>query len=363
MSAAAPDPESLLVVRLGAMGDIIHTLPAVTALRNAFPNTRIGWIVEERWVELLCTRDFAKSGPRGPARPLVDSVNTVNTKAWRKALLSRETQRQISAALGEVRDLKYEIAVDFQGALKSAVIARCARAETIVGPDAPRETPARLFYTQRVTTAKAHVVDQYHSLTEAVAGKTLPVPAVEFPHDEQAEATISKKLAELGVEESFVILTPGAGWGAKQWPPERYGLVASALADQGLTPLINSAPGEETLAQAVETASDGRAHLISCSLAELIALTRRARLFIGGDTGPLHLAAALQVPVVAIFGPTDPVRNGPYGANSGTQSIVLRNPGSKNSLSHTSDPDPGLLQITADEVISAARRLLEDSRA
>jgi heptosyltransferase-1 len=95
----------------------------------------------------------------------------------------------------------------------------------------------------------------------------------------------------------------------------------------------------------------------------LIALTRRARLFIGGDTGPLHLAAALQVPVVAIFGPTDPARNGPYGANSGTQSMVLRNPASKTSLSHTSEPDPGLLQITAAEVIAAARRLLEKSHA
>jgi heptosyltransferase-1 len=341
------------------MGDIIHTLPAVTALRQAFPNATIGWIVEERWAELLCSRDAAKSGPRNVSRPLVDFVHTVDTKAWRKSLLARETQRQISSALEEVRSLKYEIAVDFQGALKSSVIARCSKARTIVGFDSPRETPARLLYTRRVTTAKAHVMEQYQSLAEAVAGRSLLLPTVEFPHDDQAEAKITKTLSELGVAKDFAILTPGAGWGAKQWPPERYGAVAAAVAADGLTPLINCAPGEEALAQAAQAASKGTAQIISCSIGELIALTRRARIFIGGDTGPLHLAAALQVPVVAIFGPTDPARNGPYGTKSGTQSIVLRNPASKTSLSHTAAPDPGLLQITADEVIAAARRLLE----
>jgi heptosyltransferase-1 len=358
VSATAADPESVLIVRLGAMGDIIHTLPAVTALRNALPNARIGWIVEERWAELLCAKNSPRSGQRGPARPLVDFVHAVDTKTWRKSLLSKTTQREISSALREVRDLKYEIAVDFQGALKSAVIARCAGAGIIVGQQHPRETPARVFYNRRVATEKVHVVEQYCSLAEAVAGKSLAIPAVEFPRDDQAEADITKKLAGLG-EKPFAILTPGAGWGTKQWPSERYGLVASALAADGLTPLINSAPGEEALAQTAQAASNGKAHPISCSIAELIALTRRARLFIGGDTGPLHLAAALQIPVVAIFGPTDPARNGPYGTNSGTQSIVLRNAASKTSLSHTSEPDPGLLQITADEVISAARRLLE----
>jgi heptosyltransferase-1 len=355
---SAADPESLLIVRLGAMGDIIHTLPAATALRNALPNTRIGWIVEERWAELLCARNFPRSGRRSPARPLVDFVHAVDTKAWRKSLLSKATQRQISAALHEVRGLKYEIAVDFQGALKSAVIARCAGAGTIFGQERPRESPARVFYNRRVATEKVHVVEQYFSLAEAVAGKSLPIPTVEFPHDDHAEADIAKKL--VGPEEKqFAILTPGAGWGAKQWPPERYGAVANALADDGLIPIINSGPREEALAQAVQKASNGKAHLISCSIAELIALTRRARLFIGGDTGPLHLAAALQVPVVAIFGPTDPARNGPYG----TKSIVLRNAASKTSLSHTNAPDPGLLQITAAEVIAAARRLLESPHA
>jgi len=351
---SAADPESILIVRLGAMGDIIHSLPAVTALRNALPNARIGWIVEERWAELLCAKNSPRSGPCNPARPLVDFVHIVDTKVWRKSLLSKATQREISSALREVRDLKYDVAVDFQGALKSAVIARCAGAGTIVGQQHPRETPARVFYNRRIATEKAHVVEQYFSLAEAVAGKSLSIPTAELPRDDQAEADITNTLSGLG-EKQFAILTPGAGWGAKQWPPERYGAVAKALADNGLAPLINCGPGEEALAQTAQAASHGKAHLISCSLSELIALTRRARLFIGGDTGPLHVAAALQIPVVAIFGPTDPARNGPYG----TKNTVLRNPASKTSLSHTSAPDPGLLQITPDEVIAAARRLLE----
>jgi len=157
----------------------------------------------------------------------------------------------------------------------------------------------------------------------------------------------------------FALLNPGAGWGAKQWPADRYGEVAQALESDGLISVINFGPGEEELAQIVKATSGGAARPVSCSVSELIALTRRARIFIGGDTGPLHLAAALRVPVVAIYGPTDPARNGPYG----TRSKVLRNPASRTSLSHTSDPDAGLLQITADEVIFAARVLLEETRA
>jgi heptosyltransferase I len=355
VSAAGADPESVVVVRLGAMGDIIHTLPAVTALRNALPNTRIGWIVEERWAELLCAQNSPRAGPRSPARPLVDFVHAVNTKAWRKSLLSPETRKHVFSALQQVRDLKYETAIDFQGALKSAVIAWCSGVRTIFGLERPRELPARLLYSRRVKTPKVHVVEQYHSLAESVVGKSLSAPAVELPRDPQAETNITRELAGLDRRKEFVIITPGAGWGAKQWPPERYGAVANALAADGLTPLVNCAPGEEALAQAVEAASGSKSHLISSSIAELIVLTRRARLFIGGDTGPLHLAAALQVPVVALFGPTDPARNGPYG----TKSIVLRNSASQTSLSHTSAADPGMLQITADEVISAARRLLE----
>jgi heptosyltransferase-1 len=350
-------PDSVLVVRLGAMGDVIHTLAAVTVLRNAFPNMRIGWIIEDRWSELLCARNTPVFGPRSPQRPIADFVQVVDTKRWRKSPFSHETKHQAGRALRELRAQHYEVAVDFQGALKSAVLARLSGAKKVFGFQHPREAPARIFYKSRVEARGAHVIEQYHSLAEAVAGRSLPHREAIFPRDEQAEARISKRTAALG--KNFAILNPGAGWGSKQWPAERYGEVAQALSLGGLTPLINFGPGEQELALEVQAASGGVSEPVSCSIAELVALTRRAQLFIGGDTGPLHLAAALQVPVVAIFGPTDPARNGPYG----TKSVVVRNPASNTSLSHTSAPDPGLLAISVEEVISAARQLLRNAIA
>jgi heptosyltransferase-1 len=179
------------------------------------------------------------------------------------------------------------------------------------------------------------------------------VPAVEFPRDEAAEDRIARSLRE-GAIRDFAILNPGAGWGAKRWPAERYGLVARALAGQGVQSIVNHGPGEESLAREVENASDGAARSFQCSISELIALTRRAKLFVGGDTGPMHLAAALTIPVVAIFGPTDPARNGPYG----TRGIVLRNPESSTSHARIAQPDKAMLEITVDAVVDAARTLL-----
>jgi heptosyltransferase I len=353
--AASFPPNRLLVVRLGAMGDVIHTLAAVCSLRNALPNMNIGWIIEDRWSELLCAPGATLSGPRGPQRPVVDFVHVVDTKRWRKSLFSRQTKREARQALREVRDQHYQVVADFQGALKSATFARMSQANAIFGFAHSREWPARIFYQHQVEPSGVHVIEQYFSLAEAVAGRPLTESVTTFPRDERAEASIAKKLS--GFSENLVIINPGAGWGAKQWPAARYGEVARALSLSGLFPLINFGPNEHELAYEVHTTSNGVAQPISCSISELIALTRRARLFIGGDTGPLHLAAALKVPVVAIFGPTDPARNGPYGAKS----VVLRNPASRTSLSHTRAPDPGLLAISAAEVVSAARELLRSA--
>lgn len=341
-------------MRLGSLGDIIHTLPAVEALRNAFPAATIGWIVEERWAELLCSLPTPRSGPRSPQRPLVDIVHAVNTKAWRRSLASVQTWEQIAAAVSDLRAAKYEVAVDFQGAIRSALISRISGAPVTVGFAQPREKIASMFYTREVIGQGTHIVEQNLSLAAAVIGAhAIPPPAVQFPCDEIAEQQCDHRLRELGTAD-FVLLSPGAGWGAKQWPAQRYGEVAQQLAQDGMISLINYGPGEEKLAKAVEAASGASAVPISCSLAQLIVLTRRASLFIGGDSGPLHLAAALGVPVVGIFGPTDPARNGPFC----TRNIVLRSSSSRTSLTHRDKPDPGLHQISTESVISAARQLL-----
>jgi len=342
-------------VRLGSMGDIIHTLPAATALRQAFPESSIGWVVEERWAELLCTLPEPRSGPRSPRRPLVDRFHTVNTQAWRRSVFSVQTWEQIAAELSELRAQRYEVAVDFQGAVRSAVLARWSGAPVVYGVTQPRENVASMFYTRQVIARGSHVVEQNLSLAEAVAHRRLEVPKIEFPQDSAVDAQCEGRLQPRA---NFVLLNPGAGWGAKQWPAERYGQVARQLAEDGLKSLINFGPGEEPLRQAVESASQGTAKGVACSLTELIALTRRARLFIGGDTGPMHLAAALGIPVVAIFGPTNPARNGPFG----TRSIVLRSSASPTTHSRRAQPDPGMLEISADEVVAAARKLLRSDR-
>ena len=331
------------------MGDIIHTLPAVAALRAAFPHITIGWIVEERWVELLCTLRYPRSGPLSSQKPLVDRIHTVNTPEWRKSLFSLKTWHHMASGLSDLRGVEYHAAIDFQGAVRSALLARWSGASVTYGDAQPRENAASMWYTRPVITRGVHVIDQALSLARAVEPFQC-VPQVQFPIDPHAEDRIAP-IAQAG---ELVILNPGAGWGAKQWPPERYGLVAKQLVDDGLRVVVNYGPGEEQLAAAVESASAGSAQAVSCSISELIALTRRARLFIGGDTGPMHLAAALKIPVVALFGPTNPARNGPFSVAS----VVLRSPTSLTSHARRSEPEPGLLEITVEDVVAGARRLL-----
>ncbi len=349
--------ERLLIVRLSAMGDVIHTLPAAQALRDAFPNAMIGWLIEERWAELLYAPGAPRRGPRSAQPPLVDWVHTVNLTGWRKSLPTISTVQQIAKVWTDVRAVRYDVAVDLQGAIRSAVLARWSGARVIYGAAEPRESPATLWYTRPVIARGAHVVEQNLSVAEAVTQKKVGAPVVQFPRDPGAECRIEQQLAAASIRD-FAILNPGAGWGAKRWPAQRYGQVAKALAADGVLSILNCGPGEENLASEAEAASEGVAKAMQCSISELIALTRRAKLFIGGDTGPMHLAAALQVPVVAIFGPTDPARNGPYG----TRSVVLRNPVSATTHARRSAPDEGMLEISAQGVVDAARSLLAEGR-
>ncbi len=354
----------ILIARLGALGDILHALPAVTAIRAALPQATIGWLVEERWTELLTTH-HPKPKPEalGPQKPVANLIHTVDTRRWRQRILRPGTLAEVRGALRRVREVDYDLAIDFQGAIKSGLLASLSGARSIAGFENPREPAARLFYWLKFPRKGEHVIEQNHALAaqaleEQLAGKEFKLIAPQIPCDPAAEAWAQSEIMRLGIA-SFALLTPGAGWGAKQWPAERFGAVAQALARHNLKTLVNAAPGEESLAQAVVDASAGNAFVVQCDIGELISLTRRARIFVGGDTGPLHLACALGVPAVGLFGPTDPIRTGPFGANT----IALRHPESKTTFSHHRTPDAGLLQISAEEVIGAVRHLLGGSRA
>lgn len=347
----------ILVVRLGSMGDIVHTLPAVATLRHAFPTAHIGWVVEERWGELLCAAGAARRGPTSPERPLVDAVHTVDTFAWRAAMFSDETRREVRSLRTALREVHYQVALDFQGAWKSAILAQLAGAESLFGSRRPREAPASLFYTRQIELGGRHIVEQNLSLAQCVAPGMPPQLRFDLPRDAAAEAHCEGELRRLNVQE-FAILNPGAGWGAKRWPAERYGEVARALAQRGMASLVNYGPGEESLAREVAERSQDAAHPFPCTLGELIALTRRARLFVGGDTGPVHIAAALGIPVVAIYGPTDPARNGPFGNGP---VAVLRSGESVTSHARRREPESGLMTITVADVLAAAVRVLSEA--
>jgi heptosyltransferase-1 len=314
-------------------------------------------LIEERWAELLSAPSALRRGTRSEPRPLVDEVHSVNLKAWGKSPLTISTLQRAATIWNDVRSAHYDVAMDLQGAIRSAVLARLSGARDVYGAAEPRESPASLWYTRKVITHGRHVIEENLSVAEALFNsptKTSPPDvSLDFPRDAQAEARIERRLADSAIGE-FAILNPGAGWGAKRWPAERYGAVARELADSGMRSIINYGPGEEELARVAEAASGGTALAMSFTITELIALTRRARIFIGGDTGPLHLAAALRVPVVAIFGPTDPARNGPYG----TRSVVLRSAESVTSHRRRAEADEGMLGIGSEAVVNAARTVL-----
>lgn len=338
------------------MGDVIHALPAVGRLCRTIPDAEIGWVIERRWVPLLCAPGTSLKSERSAAKPLVDTVHVVDTRAWRKSMFSSETFHAMSSMRSEMRARQYDVTIDFQGAIKSAVIARISGAGKVVGFENPRETAAAMLYSEKIATAKAHVVEQNFELIGDLAGGTQTIADL-LPIDVAAEDWVSMRLRELGVSK-FAILAPTAGWKAKEWPTKNFGVVATHLAKLGIASLINFGPGEESVADEVRAASNGMAIPFACDLSQLIALTRRASLLVGGDTGPMHLAAALKVPVVALFGPTDPARNGPYS----TRATVLRSARSVTSYSHVATRDEGLADISPEEVISAAAALLNGSK-
>ncbi len=360
------------------MGDILHALPAVTALRLAHPEWVIDWVIEPRWSALLAAEDatsielkplapFSPEGAvksaylqsfRNPAQPLVDHLYLAPTKEWGKSPLSLKTLREIKALRTALRAGEYDAVIDLQGAIRSAVVARMAGSRRLIGPAESWEWPAHWLYRERVITHGAHVIEQDVELASAIAGDQLTPAQPWLPVDHAAEAWADKVLPSMkgarGGDQPAVLINPGAGWGAKRWPVQRYDAVAQGLIDLGFRILVNAGPGEEKLAQVIARGTDGAAIPLTCTVSQLIAITRRVALVVAGDTGPLHLACALGRPVVGIYGPTDPSRNGPFG----TPFKVVRNPQSRRDHTRRESPETGLMTIQPEDVLRAAEALL-----
>lgn len=348
----------LLLVRLGAMGDILHALPAVTALRQAHPSWEIGWVVEPAWRHLLTAENGTAAEPLSASQPLVNRLHLAPAKAWGRAPLSGKTAREIKGLRSALRAAGYDAVLDFQGAVRSALIGKLSGARRRIGESDPREWAARWLFNERVATVGRHVIEQDVELACAVAGDELKPVRPALPLDPYAEAWCEQLIGPCGSEPA-ILLNPGAGWGSKRWPVERYATLAANLAARRFCVFVNAAPGEESLAEAIQAQSSSAATPVACSLPQLIALTRRMALVIGGDTGPIHLACALGRPVVGIYGPTDPARNGPYG----TRFKVLRSPFSVRNHARLDAPEAGLLTISPEDVLGAVDEVLAPEAA
>jgi heptosyltransferase-1 len=354
------------------MGDILHALPAVTALRRAHPAWEIDWVVEPRWRALLAADSVSDSQsetksslepdlPSDPhlghnsRSPLVNRIHLAPVKQWGKSPLSSQTLSEIKALRRSLQSCNYDAVIDFQGAVRSAWIALMAGCR-LIGESRPRERLARWLYSEKIATRGVHVIEQDIELAAAIAGDELAPLLPLLPVDPIADAWAAQILP---VGERAVLINPGAGWGAKRWPVERYAAVASELIARGFRVVINIGPGEMPLADPIVEATSGAATPLNCSLGQLIAIMRRVSLCIAGDTGPLHLACALGRSVVGIYGPTDPSRNGPFGCNF----KVLRSAASRRDHARRDEPEAGLLAIQPDDVLQAARELLAEENA
>jgi heptosyltransferase-1 len=284
----------ILIVRLGALGDIVHAIPAAAALRAADPQARIDWLVEAKH------------------RPILDLVTVLDGIVP----LEAKTAGGWVDAVRRIRHVGYDVAVDFQGLMKSAVLARASGAPRIVGFSIwhLREKGARPFYSETDDGSggeeAGHVIAKNLRLLRVL---DIEAATVEFPLARVASAALDDVQRALG-SSPFALINPGAAWPNKRWLPTRFAEVAAFLREvRGLSSVVLWGPGEEALAQSIVAAAGGAARMAPATqIPDLVELSRAARLIVSGDTGPLHIAAAVGTPAVAVYGPTDPHRNGPW---------------------------------------------------
>lgn len=300
------------IVKLSALGDVIHALPVARALKAARPDARLTWVVETRQAGIL--RDH----------PDLDALVSVDTRRWRHLIRSPRGAADVLREIVELRRrlgaARFDAALDLQGLIKSGFLTAATRAPLRIGfaPSRCREPLNALFTNRRVTPGPSarHVVEQYCALLEPLGIRDV-TPAFTLPVDPHAEAHTDELLAveDLKPGDGIVALIPGAGRAHKRWPIVHFRSLADRLwADAGVRSLVLWGPGEERLARLIASGLAARPVMAPpTDLAALAALLRRCAVVVGGDTGPLHLGAALGTPAVGLFGPTRAERNRPYG--------------------------------------------------
>ncbi len=344
--------QNILLVRLSSLGDVVHALPVLETLRAAFPDARIDWLVEQQWQELV------------ELHPALTNVIPVDTRAWRRAPFKRSTWKELRSTLRALRRGRYDVALDLQGLYKSSLLAFAGGVKKRLGFDVSslKEPGASIFYTGQVAQPGAeHVVEKNLALAAALDAKK-PVRNFCLPTTTEDENYVEEQLQKEGVKEFFVI-SPGGGWDSKCWPVERYAELHNYVAQEsGWRCFLNIGPGEETLRTEFLSKNPAPPPVyFPLTLRQLVVLLKRAKVFVSGDTGPLHLAAAVGTPVVALFGPTDPARNGPYAKDSSRAVVLHHNELGIRTYKHERETSPAMLAISVEEAQTAVDRVLEAS--
>lgn len=329
-----------LIVRLGSLGDIVHTFPPVAALRETFPSADIVWLTHARWQCLV------------ESSSLASAIWTVEPRAL-------GSLREI---IGRIRTVPWTAAIDYQGLWKSAALPFLGDVRRRIGfsSQTVREFGVPWLYTDRVRATARHIVEQNGELSVRAGAKN-PVADVVLRIAPEDDAAVREFLQARAIDR-YVVLSPGGGWRSKCWPAERFRALSEKIQESlGLPCVVNCGQGEEDLVNETSSHGPGAAIAYHGRLGPLMALLRRAACIVAGDTGPLHLGVALGTPAVALFGPTDPGRNGPYrmnrisGSVRGTD-IVLRVPGTVTTHAREKDTHPAMLALQVDIVFDAVRR-------
>jgi len=331
--------ERYLVVRLTALGDILHTIPAVAALHAAHKSSRIDWVVERKWAPVL------------EGSPAIHDVIPFD----RRSVLG------LVDCVQRLRKNNYSCAIDFQGLYKSSLIAMLSGAPRRIGFERgwAREGGAALLYTERVTPAGRHVAELNYSLAEQAGASRPTTPEYPIRVPAGGTASIRARLSVLGIKE-YIVIGPGGSWRAKCWPPERYGGFCREFEKRNeLRIVVVHGPGEESLAEQV-CAAAAPAHPVAVrtTIEELMGLLAHARCVVAADSGPLHLAAALGTPVVGLYGPTDPARNGPFVPGA----VILSEARPEEiSYKRRMNYSPAMLRISVEQVVEATITCLQAS--
>ena len=291
-------PSRFLVVKFGSLGDIVHCLPSVVQLRNAFPEADIDWLIERKnkiVVEL--------SG-------LDVRLIPIDTYQWRNSP-GIGSAKEIAELVWALSTDGHDCTIDFQGLLKSAFFAYLSGAPVRIGweRDFLKESVSRFFYTEVVTPKRIHIIDQQMELLRPLGIDPNWETEVPLRARDAARKSVERKLGGLA---DYILINPGGNWPTKCWEPERYGELALRLMNDGLPVAVTWGTGEEELVRRLVRSAGNGIREIPTTLEELVAVCQAARLFVGGDTGPMHFAAAAGTPIVAVFGPTSSDRNGPF---------------------------------------------------